>query len=684
MYQISKLLLFNFLFIIISSQLTIQDKENIEKFILQGQSKQTGLFFEKQNALKHTKQAITVLKILGLEVKHKTEICKKISNIKEIDINIVTINGFLDCKLNLKNYIPNMNKNKLYELYHEGQIMDILGLGQWNELYQKVKNFYSQEEGKFSFFKIKEKKEKTILATAIGLEVLCLIATKEPNLKNEIIPLIQNSVDTLMKSYSQLNEDMYVFIEKKVGAYHLNYQVVMAIKAAKKLGVEIPLFNNLLYKILNYFNNFKYEIISKIDNTFYLINIYKLLEKIPLMSISKNNFNYLTERKIKINFENIFGDILEVKNSTITISINENEDKNPKTANIKNSKKKSSFDLDDDENEKEDKNLLGKKTKNIEINSPKKEIDLELGEMILGPGNFILSIDMHNKQYELDEHIIKNIRSYSEVKIQSVDFEIIDKIKEDNNYHLPILNYPQKYSNVLKATQDNSLIARIKVSFPGGKKPTLIEQVFIRLRHKELNKSYNAYSTKYDLQNNEYFIGFELDDPVNMESYNGKYEISIIMSDPNVKEVLHWEFGEIEISFTKPTDPQEKYNSLKNYLEPKMEPTFSPEPKREKNLLIGTIFSFIILGLTVMLIIVLIKSDSNVNNFPRTSFGFLMNILFIGVLGGVGYILFLFWVKFNILQTMFIFVVIFIPTSFICYKALKNHKIEINIYKEEY
>ena len=298
MYQISKIFLFNILFIIISSQLTIQDKENIEKFILQGQSKQTGLFFEKQNALKHTKQAITVLKILGLEVKHKTEICKKISNIKEIDINIVTINKFLDRKLNLKNYIPNMNKNKLYELYHEGQIMDILGLGQWNELYQKVKNFYSQEEGKFSFFKIKEKKEKTILATAIGVEVLCLIANKEPNLKNEIIPFLQKSVDTLIKSYSQLNEDMYVFIEKKVGAYHLNYQVVMAMKAAKKLGVEIPLFNNLLYKILNYFNTFKYEIISKIDNTFYLINIYKLLDKIPLMVISKNNFNYLTERKI--------------------------------------------------------------------------------------------------------------------------------------------------------------------------------------------------------------------------------------------------------------------------------------------------------------------------------------------------------------------------------------------------
>ena len=83
------------------------------------------------------------------------------------------------------------------------------------------------------------------------------------------------------------------------------------------------------------------------------------------------------------------------------------------------------------------------------------------------------------------------------------------------------------------------------------------------------------------MENNEYFIGFELDDPINIESYNGLYEISIIMSDLNIKEVLNWELGKIEISFTKPTDLQEELNSLKNSLEPKMEPTFSPEPRKK-------------------------------------------------------------------------------------------------------
>ena len=60
--------------------------------------------------------------------------------------------------------------------------------------------------------------------------------------------------------------------------------------------------------------------------------------------------------------------------------------------------------------------------------------------MIKGPGFFILSLNMENKYFGLREHKTKTIRSYSEVKIESVDFEIIDKIKDQNNLQK---NYPQ-------------------------------------------------------------------------------------------------------------------------------------------------------------------------------------------------------------------------------------------------
>jgi hypothetical protein len=400
------------------------------------------------------------------------------------------------------------------------------------------------------------------------------------------------------------------------------------------------------------------------------------------MQINKESFNYLKEKKIKINFENIFGEKINIQNSTIKFSISEDSEKNPKTSSDKAKKKSSSYDLDDDETETPKSNL-GTTNKEAKIASPKSEVEFDLSDMIQGPGYFTLSIIMNNKNYGLREHKLKTIRSYSEVKIDSVDFEIIDKIKDQNNQHLPIIKNPEKFSKILKANQDCSLIARVKVSFPGSKKPTLMEQVFLKLNNAELKKSYSAYASKFDSEKNEYFIGFELDDPVNMESYNGLYDLSIVMSDPTIKNVLTWEFGQIRISFTKPSDPLDEQRALKNKLQPKMEPTFTPEVKREKNLVVASIFSIFILILTVLLFVVLIKSESNVNNFPKDSFGFLMNVLFIGVLGIVAYVLFLFWTKLNILQTMFFFVIFFIPASFIVYKALKNHKIEITIPKEE-
>ena len=660
----TKILFFPLLFLIINCQLSIHDKETIEKYIMQGQSKNTGLFFDKINPFKHTKEAISALKILGIEIKHKLEICKRISDIKEIDSNIVAIDKLLGCKNSFKNYKPDFTKTKLIDLYNEGKLIEMLKINQWQELYKKLKNFLVQENGKFSLVKIKENKKKYIIATDIGAEMLCLIAEKSPDLKNEIIPLLKKSIDSLMNTYSELDDDMIVFLEKNVGCYKLNYHVIKAFKDAKKLGVEINLYNNNLYKLLNYFNTFKYEMITNVDNTYYLLNIYKLLDKVPLMQINKESFNYLKEKKIKINFENIFGEKIDIKNSTIKISISEDTQKNPKTSNNKEKKKKSSYDLDDDETEVTKSNL-GTTKKEIKITSPKTEVEFDLNEMILGPGYFTLSINMENKNFGLREHKLKTIRSYSEAKIESVDFEIIDKIKDQNSQHLPVIKNPEKYSQELKANQDCSLIARVKMSFPGGKKPTLMEQVFLRLTNVELNKSYNAYASKYDSENNEYFIGFELDDPVNMESYNGLYDISIVMSDPTIEKVLKWDFGRIRISFTKPSDPLDEQRALKNNLQPKMEPTFTPEVKREKNLVIASVFSVIILILTLLLFVVLIKSESNINNFPKDSFGFMMNVLFIGVLGVVAYVLFLFWTKLNILQTMFFFVIFFIPASFI-------------------
>ena len=235
--SLSNIFYFIILFFLANSQLTIQEKDLLEKFILHGQSKSTGLFFEKINPYKHTKEAISVLKILGLDVKYKKEICKHIQNIKEIDVNIISIDKLLNCKSEFKNYKPDFTKSKLSEIYNEGKAMELLNIDEWKDLFKKIKNFLVQENGKFSLLKLKENKKRTIFATALGAELLSLIANKSPDLKHEILPLLQKSVDSLMKAFSELSDDMIVFLERGEGNYRLNYHVIKAIKDAKKTGV---------------------------------------------------------------------------------------------------------------------------------------------------------------------------------------------------------------------------------------------------------------------------------------------------------------------------------------------------------------------------------------------------------------------------------------------------------------
>ena len=474
---------------LITSQLTIQDKNYIEKFITNGQSKTTGLFFDSNDAFKHTKEAIVSMNILERDVRYKTEICNKVSDTKEIDSNIVAIDKLFNCKTKFKTYKPDLKSSKLIDLYHESQIIDLLQLDdQWENLFKSTKKFLSND--KFSLVKSKDKEDKSIMGTAIGIEILTLIANKKQSMKSDIKKLLDGVVKELADSYSSLSDDIILYTEKNINIYRLNYHVINGLKSAKRLGVDIKGFNDMLYKLLNYFNTFKYDFISSIDNVYFLLNIYKLLEKTPLMKVTKDSFNYLKEKNLKIKFENIFGNKLDIHNTTITLRVKENKQKNSK---ISSQKKKTSYDLDDEEPVN-----TTPKSKSIEIKNKENEVEFDLSEMIKDPGYFILDIKMENRYYGLRERLQKNIYSYSEVKIESVDFEIIDKISDTNNQHPSTLSNPKKYNEVFKATQDNTLIARVKVSFPGAEKPTLMEQVFLQLKNTELDKSYNAYASKFD------------------------------------------------------------------------------------------------------------------------------------------------------------------------------------------
>ena len=89
------------------------------------------------------------------------------------------------------------------------------------------------------------------------------------------------------------------------------------------------------------------------------------------------------------------------------------------------------------------------------------------------------------------------------------------------------------------------------------------------------------------------------------------------------------------------------------------------------------IFCGIIIALIIALFAVLNKSGVNMDNFPRGYTGKLYNVFFILLMLLFAYVLVFFWLKLNILQTLGIFTMLFIPGGITLYKAMKNVKIDI-------
>jgi hypothetical protein len=652
------------------TQLTQREISFIKNYILSNQNQQNGIFFEnKEHSFKETRQSIESLLILNEKIPNKEIICKTISNEKNVNYDIIKINSDLNCKNDLSSkFIPNKTTNSIEELYYDFKAADLLNHKSLNELYKSSKEFLSNN--KFSKSK-KEKRKKSIFATSLGIEIFSIVYEKLNEEKNDIKENLKEIINSIQSAQTEVSDNMIIFSERDISIYKLNSHALKSIKLSKKIA-SIKNFNDYLFKSANYFRTFKYEFINNIESVYYLLDLYKNLEKIPLMQLEKDNFNYMKEKSIKLNFVNIFGNEIQVKNTTITYEIKDDINKNTKQE--KSNTKKSSFDLDDDEDvDKKEEKKPEKQTKEIKLSS---NLDLDLSE-IKSPGYYNIILNMNNKNFDLKENEIKSIQAFNDIKMEYMEIYLEDRITNSKKEEEIKINYPSSTGRNFKATQDDIIRIHLKINF-GDNKPMKLEQLFLRLKHNELNKSFDSYSHFYNEKKGLYYISFELDDPVKMESYNGKYSLSIYLSDKSIEKPIIWNFGNIEIKYIKPQNPSEAEPLYLNNQKPKMEPTFNEENKLDKNKFLGIVFSSLIIGCGILLLGIL-KYNNNINldNFPKEKIGGLFNLLFVMFVVAVAYVLILFWVKLNILQTFGIFVIMFIPGVTIVYQAMKNLNIEV-------
>jgi hypothetical protein len=644
-------------------------KNYIQNFLDKNQNKKNGLFFENtRDVYKSTKEAIELINMIKNSVKLSEKICENIKNDNvSITYEVIKINEYLNCGKDIKKK-PNFNLDEINDIrdLHEALItVDYLNISDekiFNDYYDALQNFF--KNNKFSVKK--NGKNRNIYATGLGLEMLNILYNHLPKKEKEIKDTIKEIINILQNSLIDLSDNMNIFSEKDVSILKLNEQLLKSLKAVKKIS-SFRNFNEYLFKLLNYVKNFNYLFYDNIDNLYSEYKILESLYRLPLMKLKNNNYNYDKSKTLTLNFVNSFDDEVEIKNTTITYQIKDSL-KKKSSENSKNN----NFDIDD----QEDDNSNTLKTKTKEIKNPTSNIELELNDMIKKPGFYDLELSMDNKYFDLKEKIIIPIISYNTIKVDHLTFEFEDRFDFDKNEKEITIKYPEQSSKVVKATQDGIFKIRVKITDLNDK-PMNIEQVFLKLKNNVLNKSFNSYSNYYDSKNGYHYITFELDDPNNIESYNGMYDMILTVSDIANENPIEWNFGKTELTFLKPTSPDEEKLKLFNNVKPIMIPSQPQLISKNEHYVIGCIASVVIVILTFILLITLKKNNANVSAFPTDKIGALFNLLFIGVLGLISFILYLFWVKLNILQTLKIFVIIFFPCAIIVYQSLKTHKIDV-------
>ena len=153
--------------------------------------------------------------------------------------------------------------------------------------------------------------------------------------------------------------------------------------------------------------------------------------------------------------------------------------------------------------------------------------------------------------------------------------------------------------------------------------------------------------------------------------------MSILISDPGMDNPILWNFGKIEMKFSKPLDPTNSEESNKNPQKPKIEHVFQPENKNKRTFL-APIFTIIIVVVAVFYGFNLKMMNVNIEKFPRKDkINSIISLGFIIVLLLAACLLFFFWIRLNVLQTLSILLFAAIPVLGIIYKTLTVVEIDL-------
>jgi hypothetical protein len=219
---------------------------------------------------------------------------------------------------------------------------------------------------------------------------------------------------------------------------------------------------------------------------------------LPIVQVEKRVFDYVEDKSITLKLVNGFGK--EMTNYAVTYSYKLKETKQEKS--------KGEFDLEDEASP--ETSALNVSTTNTS------SALLDLSQLIKGPGKFTLQIVAKFKNSanntSFDQSLNIEINSLSKIKLNHLKMAVTNTQEKTDEKEITV-EYPKRTFKNFKATQNSVIKLKVKLNY-GDSQVNKIEQIFLRLRHTELGKSYSAYVHEYKANDDYYSINFDLSDPV--------------------------------------------------------------------------------------------------------------------------------------------------------------------------
>jgi len=233
----------------------------------------------------------------------------------------------------------------------------------------------------------------------------------------------------------------------------------------------------------------------------------------------------------------------------------------------------------------------------------------------------------------------------SKIVVKDVKVGIVDSDAK-NPSSTTDLKFMEKLPNVIDADYQQKIVMSFALTEMDGDKRVTAHQTFVRLVQ-ETSGQEIFFVAEPDSDNNYKFtldIGATAKDSFN--NLSGNYKMSLIVGDSTVEVPIHWSMGVLSLKFK---DSNQKQKDAASPLKPQpvIEHMFRVPEKRPSKL-VSTIFTALIFVPFLIMIGVWMKVGANISNFQLSISAILFHVGLAGIFG----LYYLFWIQFDMFQTL--------------------------------